>query len=134
MTRILLVEDNPHDVRLVREVLAESGRIELDVLTSGDEVLRDLERRPELPALVLLDLNLPGCRGDDVLRAIRARPDLSGLPVVIMSSSQAPEDVRVCYEAHANSYIVKPLEFDDFRDAILSLERFWFQTATLPHV
>ena len=132
MTRILLVEDNLHDVEFVREALSESGRIQLDVLRSGSDVMPALERREDLPDLILLDLNLPGCRGDEVLRAIRARPDTRRVPVVILSSSCAPEDIRACYEGHANSYIVKPLEFDDFRAAILSLERFWFETATLP--
>jgi CheY-like chemotaxis protein len=132
MSRVLLVEDSPQDVRFVREALAESGEVHLDVLTNGSDVIPVLESRPELPDLILLDLNLPGLRGDQVLRAIRARPNMSRVPVVILSSSRAPEDVRLCYEQHANSYIVKPLEYDQFRDAILSLERYWFQTATLP--
>lgn len=132
MTRVLLVEDSPHDVQFVREALSESGKVELDVLSNGNEVIPVLESGAALPDLILLDLNLPGCRGDQVLRAIRARPRMSRVPVVILSSSRAPEDVRRCYEDHANSYIVKPLEYDEFRNAILSLERFWFETATLP--
>jgi two-component system, chemotaxis family, response regulator Rcp1 len=131
MTRVLLVEDSPQDVRFVREALSESGNVELDVVRNGNDVIPALESGA-LPDLILLDLNLPGCRGDQVLRAIRARPSMSRVPVVILSSSRAPEDVRRCYEEHANSYIVKPLEYDEFRDAILSLEHFWFETATLP--
>lgn len=132
MTRILLVEDCPQDVWFVREALSEAGKIDLDVVSNGNDVIPSLERAAALPDLILLDLNLPGCRGDQVLRAIRARPAMSRVPIVILSSSRSPEDVRRCYEDHANSYIVKPLEYDDFRDAILSLERFWFETATLP--
>jgi CheY-like chemotaxis protein len=132
MSRVLLVEDSPHDVRFVREALSESGNVELEVVSNGSDVIAALERGARLPDLVLLDLNLPGCRGEEVLRAIRARPRTRRVPVVILSSSRAPEDVRRCYEDHANSYIVKPLEYDDFRAAILSLERFWFETATLP--
>jgi CheY-like chemotaxis protein len=132
MSRVLLVEDSPHDARFVREALSESGNVELEVVSNGSDVIPALERGAGLPDLILLDLNLPGCRGEEVLRAIRARPSTRRVPVVILSSSRAPEDVRRCYEDHANSYIVKPLEYDDFRAAILSLERFWFETATLP--
>jgi CheY-like chemotaxis protein len=134
MTRILLVEDNSADIRFVREALAEISDVELDVVRDGSEVQSFLDEKEELPALVLLDLNLPGCRGDEVLRRMRESPRTTSLPVVVMSSSRAPQDVRDCYREHANTYIVKPLEFDDYCRAMQSIQHYWLDIATLPEI
>lgn len=139
MTRsreVLLVEDNPGDVRLVREAFAEAdGDHTLRVATTGEEALAVLERRADedsAPDLVLLDLNLPGTSGETVLERIRSSPALQRLPVIVLSSSDADEDVESCYRAAANAYLAKPIAPDDLVSMIKSLEEFWFGHVRLP--
>lgn len=136
--QILLVEDNPADVRLVGDAFAEThpGH-HLNVAADGEEALDFLFRRgihinaPPVD-LVLLDLNLPLMNGDAVLREIRANPETTLLPVVILSSSGAPRDVRLAYELRANGYIRKPRDLDGIFKAIESLKMFWLEIAELP--
>src|SRR5665213_1240842 len=135
---ILLVENNPADVRLIGYAFEESATdYHLNVVHDGEEALDSVFRQgPHIDApqidLVLLDLNLPVMNGDSVLRAIRAHPDTRLLPVVILSSSAAPGDVRQAYESHANGYIRKPRDLDGIFKAIKSLRNFWFEVAELP--
>jgi CheY-like chemotaxis protein len=135
---ILLVEDNPGDVYLMTRSL-EQGNVPKNISVVGDgvAVLAFLRRQGEYvdavrPDLVILDLNLPRKNGREVLAEIREDPNLRGLPVLVLSSSKAPEDILNAYTLHANCYIVKPLLLSDFRSAITSIEDFWLKTAQLP--
>lgn len=135
---ILLVEDSAKDVQLTREALRESGfNCALSVAPDGFEALQRLRRAPPFqalpfPDLVLLDLNLPAKSGREVLAEIKADPKLRSLPVIMLSTSRAEGDVRACYDLHANSYLAKPLEFDEFIDMMRGLHQFWLKAAQLP--
>jgi len=135
---ILLVEDNPGDVRLTEEAF-EEGQIcnELHVVTDGVEALDFLYQRGEhgdapQPDIVLLDLNLPRKNGDEVLEEIEDDPDLSCLPVVVLTSSTAEEDVVRSYELRANAYLTKPVDPDEFIEVVQSLQEFWLSVVRLP--
>lgn len=132
--RLLLVEDNPADVLLLQQALEHgAGLAVLDVAETGEDalaLLRD-EARP-LPDLVLLDLNLPSMNGDEVLQRLRRSGRTRHLPVIILTTSQAPGDIRRAYDHSASSYVVKPLDFPSFQEAVASLEHFWLETAELP--
>lgn len=134
---VLLVEDNPGDVRLVREGL-EGGyrRVALHVVGTGDEALLYLRSQPPddpaRPALVLLDLNLPDQDGREVLAAIKSDLALRAIPVCVLSSSADPADIDLAYQAHANAYVTKPMELDQFLVAVRQLERFWVSAASPP--
>ena len=137
---ILLVEDNPRDVRLVREALAEHA-LECEVLTAsdGEQALRMLRREGEharlpMPNLVLLDINLPVVNGLEVLEAIKKDARLRTIPVLMLSTSAADTDVARCYELHANSYLVKPADFDEFSQMLAQVHRFWLKTAQQPPI
>jgi len=135
--RILLVEDNPGDARLMREALQEAGLPhKLTVVQDGPSALawlrgeagEDIAR----PHLILLDLNLPRLSGHELLRELKADPGLSQIPVVVLTSSTAEEDVRRSYELHANCYIAKPVGLEQLLATVRSLSEFWFGVATLP--
>ena len=135
---VLLVEDNPGDVRLTREAFKE-GRIEntLHVVTDGAAATEFLFREGEYadvsrPDVVLLDLNLPQKNGLEVLEEIRADPDLRRTPVIILTSSEAEEDVVRSYDGCANAYLVKPVDPDEFIDVVRTFETFWLSIVTLP--
>jgi CheY-like chemotaxis protein len=134
---ILVVEDNPGDVRLIEEALKEgvmAGHL-VSWATDGIEALRFLReavvKRP-IPDLVLLDLNLPGMDGRELLREIKATPTLRRVPVIVLSSSKADEDILRTYELNANAYVTKPVQVEDFIRTIRSLEEFWTTVARLP--
>src|SRR5919202_5278493 len=136
---ILLVEDNPGDVRLAIEALRESKvRNILHVARDGVEALAFLRREDShadapRPDLVLLDLNLPRKDGREVLAEIKADPDLHTIPVVILTTSRAEQDVLRSYELQANCYITKPVDLDQFITVVKSIEDFWLTIVTLPH-
>lgn len=135
---ILLAEDNPGDVRLVQEALREAKVINrLTVASDGVEVLEALRCQGKFahlprPDILLLDLNLPRKDGRAVLAEVKADPQLMRLPVVIMTSSAAEEDIVRAYDLHANAYVTKPLEFDRFIEVVHAIESFWLQAVTLP--
>ena len=135
---ILLVEDNPADVELTLEAFEQSGmEHSLHVATNGVDALRFLRREGEFanaprPAMVLLDLNLPRKGGREVLAEIKKDAGLKTIPVVVLSSSAALDDVVSSYGLHANSYIQKPANFSRFLDVVKALDAFWFQVASLP--
>ena len=133
---ILLVEDNPADVLLTREALADSAVcLDLRVAVDGADALEELRRNSEqdrLPDLVLLDVKLPGMSGHDLLHTIKQDADLGALPVVMLSSSKADADVRRSYEEHASCYVAKPGALDDYLDVVRSIENFWLATVRLP--
>jgi CheY-like chemotaxis protein len=136
---ILLVEDNPADVELTLEAFEQSGvDSKLYVTTNGVDALRFLRREGEFahvprPAMVLLDLNLPRKGGREVLSEIKRDDGLKTIPVVVLSSSAAVDDVVASYGLHANSYIQKPTNFSRFLDIVKTLDAFWFNVVSLPH-
>jgi two-component system, chemotaxis family, response regulator Rcp1 len=135
---ILLVEDNPGDVRLTREALNEAKvRNSLSVVGDGVEALSFLRREcihssAPRPDIVLLDLNLPRKDGRQVLAEVKADPDLRRIPVVILTTSKAEEDILKTYDLHANCFITKPVDFDQFVKVVKSIEHFWLSIVTLP--
>jgi chemotaxis family two-component system response regulator Rcp1 len=135
--QILLVEDNPGDVRLTREALSESGRTpKLAVAPDGVEALAYLRREGAYadavrPDVILLDLNLPRKDGREVLAEIKGDRDLRRIPVVVLSSSEADEDIARSYDLHANCYVRKPTDYEAYLAAVRSIEEFWLRTARL---
>ncbi len=135
---ILLVEDNPGDVELVREAL-DSGTVRhnLYVVRDGVQALRYLHRQDEYaekqhPDLVLLDLNLPRKSGREVLEAVKSDPALQWIPIVVLTSSKADEDINKSYTLHANCYVTKPVDFEQFMHVVKAIEDFWLTTVKLP--
>ena len=131
---ILLIEDNPDDIELTLRVLKKSKILnEVVVAHDGEEALEYLlGKKSIVPAVVLLDLNLPGTDGRDVLERIKADPDLRKIPVVILTTSASPSDIQLCYREGASSYIIKPIRFDDFLKKVRTLKEYWFETVALP--
>ena len=135
---ILLIEDNPADVRLTQEALV-NGKVqhELHVASDGEEAMAFLRRQESFrqaprPDLILLDLNLPRKDGREVLAEIKADPDLMAIPVIILTSSQAEEDILKSYNLYANGYIVKPVDLDQFFKVITQIKEFWMSIVILP--
>lgn len=135
---ILLVEDSPADVRLTQEALRNTKLINrLAVASDGMEALAMLRKEGRYasdprPDLILLDLNLPKKNGRAVLSEIKEDPDLKRIPVVVITSSTAEEDVLRSYDLHANCYITKPLELQQFVQVVKSIENFWVGIVKLP--
>jgi CheY-like chemotaxis protein len=135
---ILLIEDNPGDVRLTREALRD-GKVpnNLNVVGDGVEALAFLHREGSYataprPGLILLDLNLPKKDGRQVLAEVKSDPALRTIPVVILTTSTAEEDVLHSYGLHANAYIKKPVDLDQFLRVVQAVEEFWLTLVTLP--
>ena len=135
---ILMVEDNPGDVRLTREAFKHHKVWnELHVVEDGVAALDFLHRRPPYeqaprPDLVLLDLNLPRKDGRQVLASIKSDELLKTIPVVILTTSQAEEDVVRAYKLNANCYVTKPVDFEQFKRIVQGIEQFWLTVVTLP--
>ncbi len=135
---ILLVEDSPVDVLLTQEAFKESKVLNnLHVVEDGVEAMAFLRKEGRFasmphPDLILLDLNLPRKNGREVLTEIKADPKLKTIPVVILTTSHSELDILQAYEQHANSYIIKPVGFDNFVEAAKSIRQFWFSVVTLP--
>jgi two-component system, chemotaxis family, response regulator Rcp1 len=135
---ILLVEDSPTDALLTREALNGSKLLnKLHVVDNGVDAIAFLRRGGPFasvprPDLILLDLNLPRMDGREVLREIKADDDLRVIPVVVLTSSDAEEDILKSYNLNANCYITKPVEFDKFLKVVRSIREFWFAVVTLP--
>ena len=135
---ILLVEDNPGDVRLTRESLADNKiMVNMDVASDGVEAMAFLRKQgkykdaPE-PDLILLDLNLPLKDGREVLSDIKNDPELHRIPVVILTTSAAESDIIKSYNLHANAYVTKPLDIEQFSRITRSIEEFWLTIVKLP--
>ena len=135
---ILLVEDNPGDVRLTQEALKEAKVLNnLFVVSDGVEALDFLRREGKYanairPDIILLDLNLPRKDGREVLSEVKSDPHLRRIPVVILTTSKAEEDVVRTYDLHANCYITKPVDIEQFILVVKSVEEFWFTIVKLP--
>jgi two-component system, chemotaxis family, response regulator Rcp1 len=135
---ILLVEDNPGDERLTREALKE-GKVysNLHWVKDGVEALEFLRRQGKFagsprPDIILLDLNLPKKDGREVLSEIKGDDELRAIPVVILTTSKAEEDVLRSYDLHANCYVTKPVDLEKFIVVVKSIDVFWLTVATLP--
>lgn len=135
---ILLVEDNPGDVRLTVEALKE-GKVanRINIAVDGIDAMAFLRREGKYadaptPDLILLDLNLPKKNGREVLADIKRDKSLGRIPVVVLTSSQAEKDIIMTYDLHANCYITKPVDFEQFINVIKSIENFWFTVVKLP--
>jgi two-component system response regulator len=135
---VLLVEDDPGDVMLIREAFADHkvGNV-LSVVSDGVEAMRFVRREGEFadrerPDLVVLDLNLPRKSGSEVLAEIKSDPELSTIPVVVLTTSEAEEDVVRSYRQHANAYITKPVDFDRFREIVHQIDEFFIGIVRLP--
>lgn len=134
---ILLVEDNPSDILLTRETLRDSKLwTRLHVVEDGEQALSFLFRKAPFdkaprPDLVLLDLNLPNIDGREVLAVIKNDDALKTIPVVILTTSEADEDILASYRLHANCYISKPVNLDEFAKVVQAVENFWFTIVKL---
>ena len=138
LIEILLVEDDPGDVLLIRESFADHkvGNV-LSVVNDGVQALAYLRQEGEYadrlrPDLIVLDLNLPRKNGNEVLAEIKNDPELRMIPVVVLTTSEAEEDIRRSYRLHANAYITKPVDFDRFREVVHQIDDFFVGVAKLP--
>lgn len=137
---ILLVEDNPGDVRLTQEAFKECATpTQIDVVKDGDAALDYLYQKGEyqdkkLPDLILLDLNLPKLNGKEVLEDIKNNDKLKAIPVIMLTTSKAATDIQDSYSLHVNGFIAKPLDIEEFIEAIKVLESFWLKLAELPQL
>ena len=138
MIQILLVEDDPGDVVITREAFADNKvRNQLSVVSDGETAMAFLRRTGEFtdaprPDLILMDLNLPRKSGHEVLAEIKADPDLRRIPVVVLTTSDAEEDVLRSYDLHANAFVTKPVDFECFLDAIRQIDDFFITVVRLP--
>jgi CheY-like chemotaxis protein len=138
LIEILLVEDSPGDVRLTQEAL-EDGKVlnKLSVVEDGVEAMAFLRREGKYtdasrPDLILLDLNLPKKDGRQVLAEIKVDQNLKRIPVVILTTSKSEEDILKTYDLHANCYITKPVDLEQFITVVRSVQHFWFSVVKLP--
>jgi two-component system, chemotaxis family, response regulator Rcp1 len=136
--QILLVEDNPGDVRLTEEVLRDAKiATKLSTVRDGEEAMAFVRREgahagAPRPDLILLDLNLPRKDGREVLNELKSDDELRRIPVIVLTTSMAEPDILMSYDLHANCYIHKPIEFEEFSTAINSIQQFWLLTVQLP--
>jgi CheY-like chemotaxis protein len=136
--QLLIVEDNPGDVRLLQEAFQEvNANVHFHIATDGVQALEMTTRTTNArvkwrPDLILLDLNLPKLSGHDVLKQLKADPQTSFIPVIVFTSSRAESDVRRAYECHANAYLRKPSTLEGLLSAAQDVKNFWMETATLP--
>jgi CheY-like chemotaxis protein len=135
---ILLVEDNVGDVGLIEEVFEEAKiRNNIHVAENGEEALRYLRGKGKFsgsprPDIIILDLNLPKKDGREVLREIKEDSNLKNIPIIVLTTSTAEKDILRAYELHANAYVTKPLDFDQFMNVIGSIVNFWLGVVQLP--
>jgi two-component system, chemotaxis family, response regulator Rcp1 len=137
--RVLLVEDDPGDVLIAREAMA-AGQLStsLEVVTDGVEAMKYLRREngfanARRPDLILLDLNLPRMSGHEVLAEVKEDPDLRRIPVVVLTTSQAQEDIAKSYDLHASVHVSKPVDFDEFTGVVKQIDEFFGNIAQLPN-
>ena len=135
---ILLVEDNKGDIGLIEEFFEDAKiRINLNVAEDGEEAVRFLWGEDKFlgsscPDIILLDWNLPKKTGHEILKEIKENSNLKNIPIIILTTSSAEKDILRAYDLHANAYIVKPIDFDEFMKVIGSIEDFWLEAVTLP--
>lgn len=136
--KILLIEDNPGDVRLTKEALKDSKiHNTLDVVEDGADALAYLRKEGKYanmptPDLILLDFDLPSVSGREVLEQVKSNQDLRLIPIIVLTVSQSEQDILRAYDLHANAYVNKPIDLDQFISVIRSIENFWFTIVKLP--
>lgn len=134
---ILLVEDNEGDIVLTLDAFEESKiKTNISVVRNGKDALDFLFKRgtyinAEKPDLILLDINMPIFSGHEVLKQIKYNDELKKIPVIILTTSSAKQDINLAYENYSNSYVIKPIDMDEFLKAILKIEEFWLQLSKL---
>jgi CheY-like chemotaxis protein len=137
--QILLVEDSPDDILLTEEALHDAKIANtLHSVMDGEEAMRFLRGEGEhagapRPDVMILDLNLPKKDGREVLREVKADPELRQIPVIVLSTSGAAEDILGAYDQHVNAYVQKPVDFDEFIRAVRAIEEFWLSIVRLPN-
>lgn len=135
---VLLVEDDPGDVVMIREAFEENKvRNRLSIVSDGEQAIQFLRREGEhekapRPDLILLDLNLPRVSGREVLEQVKADPKLRAIPVVILTTSSAEEDILRSYDLHANAYVTKPVDFESFIEVVRQIDNFFVTVVKLP--
>lgn len=135
---ILFVEDNPGDVRLVQEALKDQPlRFQLHAVSDVDEARAFLKREGRFagaprPDLILLDMNLPKEHGRELLADIKSDPDSRSIPVIVLTSSDRDKDIQSAYDLHANCFIIKPIDLEQFMEVIHAVMNFWLKVARLP--
>lgn len=138
---VLLIEDNPRDVRLTQRAFVQAGlEHNLRIVRDGDEALTYLYREGAYidpkeaprPDVILLDLNLPRMGGHEVLQRLKQDPRFKSVPIIVLTTSGRADDIRLAYEAGANAYLLKPVEFARFTEVMGQLVTFWFETVELP--
>jgi len=136
---ILLVEDSPSDQLLAKRALAEDSlKCRVHVVPDGVEAMAFLRREGKYgstprPSLILLDLNMPRKSGREVLAEVKTSEALKRIPIVVLTTSQSPHDLDSAYGLHANCYVVKPIDFAAFKQAMRTIKEFWFKTVCLPN-
>jgi len=135
--KIMLVDDNEADIELTKSTL-EEGKVRMDIVTAGDgqhaldQLEESLSRGEELPDLILLDLNMPRLDGRGFLSKMRQREELRAIPVVVLTSSDAEQDIVKSYKLGANCYVNKPVGLDEFQKIVRTVEHFWLTVVKLP--
>lgn len=130
---ILLIEDNEADIRLMQEVLKDHfEEVEISVARDGLKALEMLCKQENLPSLIILDLNLPKKDGREVLAHIKSDDMLKVIPVIILTTSESAQDIERAYKLHANCYLAKPIDLDDFIKIITQIREFWLKSICLP--
>ena len=139
---IMVADDDDGDRYLVQSAMEDIGvENEVFFVEDGQKLIDRLitqlavshHARPNLPCLILLDLNMPGLHGLDVLRIVKGHPELKGIPIVIMTNSKNPSDVETTYKSGANSFFTKPIDYSGLVDLMTLLKTYWLETASLPH-
>lgn len=136
---ILLIEDNEGDILLTKEAFEDAKILnQLSIVRDGQQAIQFLEKREpftdvDAPDLILLDVNLPKKNGHEVLQYIKANKALKHIPVIMLTTSISEKDIAKSYENHANCYITKPVEVEDFLNVIASIEDFWIKIVQLPY-
>ena len=135
---ILLVENNPGDIRIIQEIFKESkSNINLSIVNDGAETINRLKKENNYknalrPDIIILDLNLPKKNGFEVLKEIKSNKELKRIPVIVLTTSEFEEDISNAYDLHANCYIKKPTDFEQFIEILKSIQGFWLNTVRLP--
>jgi len=136
--KILLVEDNESDIKLIEEAFSEASLYsKLSVVRDGEEAGMFLSRKGEFdradkPELILLDLNMPKKNGIELLNEIKCDDELKKIPVIVLTTSSSTSDIKKCYDLQANSYIVKPLKYSGYISMVEKIEKFWMKIVRLP--
>lgn len=133
LVKILVADDDEEDRQLIKEALEESRlRNPLDFVHDGEELMKRLTNETDLPGLILLDLNMPKKDGREALKEIKSNPKLKYIPVIILTTSQAEEDIYRTYNLGVNSFITKPVTFSALVDVLNKVAQYWFEIVKLP--